>query len=163
MSEFTITPALPPDVPEIAALFRRVRLRDLAFLPVLHTPEEDLGFFTDVVFRECTVLKAVAAQDAAGETGGLLGFIAVKPGWVEHLYVDGPAQGRGIGAALLGRALRGRALNDAGLGAEIRLWTFQKNLRARRFYAAHGFIEERLTDGSGNEEREPDVLMLRRR
>ncbi len=40
----------------------------------------------------------------------------------------------------------------------FRLWVFQKNEGARRFYERHGFRLVELTDGSRNEEREPDAL-----
>jgi GNAT superfamily N-acetyltransferase len=40
----------------------------------------------------------------------------------------------------------------------LRLWTFQKNEGARRFYERHGFDVVEMTDGAGNEEHEPDVL-----
>ena len=43
----------------------------------------------------------------------------------------------------------------AGLG----LWTFQVNSAAVRFYRRHGFRETLRTDGSHNEEQEPDVRM----
>jgi hypothetical protein len=43
--------------------------------------------------------------------------------------------------------------------AGLELWVFQRNDAAREFYARHGFIELRRTDGSGNEEREPDVRL----
>jgi hypothetical protein len=36
---------------------------------------------------------------------------------------------------------------------------FERNSGARAFYARHGFTEVTRTDGSGNEEREPDVLL----
>ena len=42
--------------------------------------------------------------------------------------------------------------------AELQLWTFQRNRSARRFYEKHRFQAMRETDGTGNEEREPDVL-----
>jgi hypothetical protein len=38
----------------------------------------------------------------------------------------------------------------------LKLWTFQSNLDARRFYEAHGFIATAMTTGN-NEERAPDV------
>ena len=40
----------------------------------------------------------------------------------------------------------------------IRLYTFQANLGARRFYERHGFSAIEFTDGEGNRERCPDVL-----
>jgi len=44
------------------------------------------------------------------------------------------------------------------LGSVIRLYTFQKNVKSRRFYERHGFQAILLSDGSTNEERCPDVL-----
>ena len=41
----------------------------------------------------------------------------------------------------------------------LRLWVFQKNTAALAFYRARGFREVERTDGSRNEEREPDVLL----
>ncbi len=40
----------------------------------------------------------------------------------------------------------------------IRLYTFQANLGARRFYSRHGFVAIEFGDGRANEERCPDVL-----
>jgi hypothetical protein len=40
----------------------------------------------------------------------------------------------------------------------MRLWVFQKNIGARRFYEHHSFRLEKMTDGSRNMEREPDAL-----
>jgi len=37
--------------------------------------------------------------------------------------------------------------------AELSLWTFQQNLRARRFYERHGFVVVTETDGADNEEK----------
>ncbi len=45
----------------------------------------------------------------------------------------------------------------------MQLWTFQRNARARRFYEARGFVPVEATDGSRNEEKEPDVRYLWRR
>ena len=59
--------------------------------------------------------------------------------------------GRGIGSALLAVAKRERPQG-------LRLWAFQTNTGARRFYERHGFVEVRRTDGRDNEERAPDVL-----
>jgi len=42
-------------------------------------------------------------------------------------------------------------------GREYRLWTFQKNARARKFYESRGWVLTELTDGLGNEEKEPEV------
>ena len=126
----------------IAALFRR-SFGGLTFLPTLHTPEEDRAHFGRLV-REQEVW-------VAEEDGTVVGFAVLGPELLDHLYVDPPEQGRGIGSALLGRA---KELRPDG----FRLWTFQRNEGARRFYERHGLRAVEFTDGAHNEEREPDVL-----
>jgi GNAT superfamily N-acetyltransferase len=84
--------------------------------------------------------------------GVIVAFSAVKGGWLDHLYVIPAQQGEGIGATLLERAM---TENPAGL----RLWAFAANYRALAFYARAGFVEVLRTDGSANEERQPDVQM----
>ena len=83
------------------------------------------------------------------------GYCAFRDGWVEHLYVDPAAQGRGLGSALLNQAMVGQS--------HLKLWAFQKNTLAIRFYSRRGFRLVELTDGSGNVEREPDALYEWRR
>jgi hypothetical protein len=39
----------------------------------------------------------------------------------------------------------------------FQFWVFQQNERARGFYEAHGAVAVECTDGSGNEEKTPDV------
>ncbi len=39
------------------------------------------------------------------------------------------------------------------------LWVFEVNTPARAFYARHGLVEVERTDGSANEEQEPDIRM----
>jgi GNAT superfamily N-acetyltransferase len=60
------------------------------------------------------------------------------------------AQGRGVGTELLNVA--------KGACGRLELWTFQRNARARRFYAARGFALVEQTDGARNEERESPTL-----
>ena len=71
--------------------------------------------------------------------------------WIDQLYVDPEYCGRGVGSQLLTAAL-------SSLSRPIRLYTFQQNGGARRFYERQGFLPIQLGDGSGNEERCPDVL-----
>src|SRR4029077_6302840 len=130
------------DVEAVARLFREVRLACLPYLPDLHTPEEDAWFFRNRVFAECKVLLAEETID---------GFIAFRAGRVDRLYVRPQCQRGGIGTALLARAMQE--------GSPLRLWVFQRNTAAIAFYLARGLREIERTDGSGNEEREPDILM----
>ncbi len=54
-----------------------------------------------------------------------------------------------MGSALLGEAKR--------VNEKLELWVFQKNTEARKFYESQGFKLTEETDGSLNEEREPDA------
>jgi hypothetical protein len=42
----------------------------------------------------------------------------------------------------------------------LHLWTFQRNMHARRFYGVRGFLLVEETDGARNDEKEPDALYL---
>jgi putative acetyltransferase len=138
---------VPTDLAAIAPLFRRVQEATRPIRPDLHTPEEDLAFLGNVI-RNDTVW--VAETD-----GAIAGFIGYRNGFVEHLYVDLGRQGRGIGTALLRKAMDDEAM--------LRLWVFQENVAARRFYERHGFRLLRETGGRDNEEKEPDALLEWRR
>lgn len=74
---------------------------------------------------------------------------------MDHLYIHPDHQGRGLGRTLLKVAQESEF--------EIRLWTFQCNARAHRFYERNGFTRELETDGANNEERQPDVLYFWRK
>jgi ribosomal protein S18 acetylase RimI-like enzyme len=41
----------------------------------------------------------------------------------------------------------------------LQLWTFASNVDAQRFYERHGFVVVEATDGSGNEEKQPDLRL----
>jgi GNAT superfamily N-acetyltransferase len=115
----------------------------LPWLAGRHSAEEDRQHFRECVYKACTVWGAF-------ESGDLRGIIAFRKEWIDHLYVLPRAQNLGIGSGLLEIAKASYS--------DLSLWTFQRNERARRFYETHGFIVVRQTDGSGNEEHEPDVL-----
>jgi putative acetyltransferase len=135
--------AVLADAGAVARLHRHVTRVSLPYLPELHTPEEDLWFFSERLFQENEVWVA----EAEGE---IVGYIAFKPGCISHLYIHPDHQGRGLGPELLARALED--------GTARELWTFQQNARARRFYETRGFSLVRLTDGADNEEKTPDAL-----
>lgn len=71
--------------------------------------------------------------------------------WIDQLYVAPGYVGRGIGAGCVRCAL-------GALAPPVRLYTFQANTAARRCYERHGFRPVAFGDGSGNEERCPDLL-----
>ena len=136
--------AIRDDMSAVAVLHRLTMTASLPYLPDLHTPAEDLAFFRDVLFDRGEVWVAENAD------GDIVGYAAVSPGWLDHLYVHPDHHGRGVGHALLEQARSNVS--------DLQLWAFQRNAVARAFYEAHGFTLLRLTDGAGNEEREPDVL-----
>lgn len=141
-TSFTVRKLEVKESDAVAQVLRASFDERLPWLSGLHTPEEDRNFVRAHLFLQCEIW--------GGFDPDLIGFIAFAPGWVEQLYVLPGHQGRGVGGALLAPA---KAAN-----AELRLWTFQRNASARRFYERHSFIAIEETDGSANEEREPDVL-----
>ena len=118
----------------------------MPWLPDLHTPAEDLAFFTRMI------PDSVGWVAADVEDGTVVGFALTRDGWLDHLYVDPEHRGTGAGSALLQAAI-------LEAGPDIRLWVFQRNHQARAFYLTRGFVEIESTDGADNEEHEPDVLM----
>jgi putative acetyltransferase len=126
-----------------AAVIHRVAFDErLPWLAGLHTPDDDRWFFRERVFVACEVWGAI---DKA-----VIGFIAFREGWVDQLYVLPQWQRQGGGQALLRIA--------KAASPSLQLWTFQRNTAARRFYERQGFVAVQQTDGSRNEEREPDML-----
>jgi ribosomal protein S18 acetylase RimI-like enzyme len=131
------------DMDRAAAVHRASFDHALPTLTGLHTPEEDRWYFRERVFAACELWGWFDNQD-------LVGIIAFREGWIDQLYILPSSQGVGIGTALLAIA--------KSRFPRLSLWTFQRNTRARRFYERHGFMLVRETDGSGNEEKEPDAL-----
>lgn len=87
------------------------------------------------------------------ETRGLVaGYARLNDAWLDDLYVTPSYAGQGIGSALLDLV---RSLRPGGFC----LWVFESNTPARRFYTRRGLVELERTDGSGNEERAPDIKM----
>ena len=68
------------------------------------------------------------------DTSRIVAFMALSPGWIDHLYVQVERQGEGLGTRLLNEAKTSSA-------AGIQLYTFQRNERAQAFYLGHGFVE----------------------
>ena len=120
-----------------------------ATLPGLHNPhtaDEDRAWIRGV-FAKLSVRLAV--------DGGRVVGIASRDGeWLSQLYVAPERTGQGIGQRLLDAMME-----DAAAAAipVFKLWTFQRNAGARRFYERNGFVAVEFTNGRGNEEGEPDV------
>ena len=133
----------------MADVFLAARRHSLPYLRVVRTPDEVRRHFAGEVFENGQIF---VAELKARE---IIGFIAFDREFVHHLYVHPDAQGKGVGRGLLSVALE--------RSERLKLWTFERNERARRFYERNGFRVLTRTDGSGNEEKELDVLMEWRR
>ena len=133
------------DMDAAAGVHRAAFDHALPWLTGLHTPDEDRWFYRERVFKTCTLWGAF-------DRDVITGMIAFRDGWIEQLYVLPEAQGRGAGSELLDIAKRACE--------RLQLWTFQRNLKARRFYEARGFALVEETDGIRNEEEEPDARYL---
>ena len=136
------------DADELAVILRAAMREAMPWLPDLHTPEDDRRFLREIVLPNEEVW-------VVGREGPLVGFAALGSredvDFLQHIYVAPEHQSRGLGTELINRAKERRP-------AGFRLWVFQKNEGARRFYVRHGLHLVELTDGSGNEEKEPDAL-----
>lgn len=135
--------ATADDAPAIALIHSNARRDAMPYLPELHSDDETEAWVRDVVLPVQDVTVATLHDQ-------VVAYIAVDGSTVESLYVRPDVQGRGVGSELLRRVM------DRSSG-ELDLWTFQRNIDARRFYEARDFVAVEYTDGSENEEREPDV------
>jgi len=128
------------DVVAIARLFDRA-LATMTYLPVVHSFEENVAWFG----------ARVSDHEAwVWDDGGVHGYMLLGEAELVHIYLDAASTGRGIGTELLDLA-------KTRLPGGFTLWTFQQNEGARRFYERHGLHAIEFGDGSGNEERVPDV------
>jgi GNAT superfamily N-acetyltransferase len=131
------------DMDTAAQVLRTSFDQALPWLAGLHTPKEDQWFFRERLFTTCEVWGAF-------DNAVMIGILGFREGWIDQLYVLPNAQGRRVGTELL------QVAQDSF--DRLQLWTFQRNVLARRFYEARGFALVQETDGARNEEKEPDAL-----
>jgi GNAT superfamily N-acetyltransferase len=90
-----IRKADPGEAGSLAALWLRSRMASVPSIPpTVHTDEEVDRWFEEVVLPTCEVWVA----DISGEPTALM---VLDHEWIDQLYVDPAATGRGIGGALL--------------------------------------------------------------
>ncbi len=114
-------------------------------MPWLLSPHDEAS--TRCWMEHVVLAKQRVRVVAAGNR--LWGFAAVDGAWLEQLYVDPDRQRVGIGRLLLDD---GKQARPAGLSLHV----FTRNVVARRFYEAAGFMLIEQSDGRRNEEQEPD-------
>jgi GNAT superfamily N-acetyltransferase len=134
-----------PDLDEahaIAGVWLRSRAASVPAIPKpVHTDDEVRSYFDAIV----------ATKDVwvINQRGVIAALLVLDGEWIDQLYVDPDHFGKGHGSSLNAVAKRQRP-------AGLKLWTFEANDRARRFYERHGFVATGGTDGE-NEEGAPDV------
>lgn len=142
---FTLRPATEADAEAAAAVWLRSYDAALPEVRRAHSDDEVRDWFRYVLVPGGHTWVA-----EAGPTGVLAGVLVLDEAGIDQLYLDPDQRGRGLGDLFVAKA---KELRPDG----IELWTFQVNTPAHRFYERHGFTEAERTDGSRNEEREPDV------
>lgn len=143
MAVVELRAARPDDSDAIAEVYL-ASFRATYDFSLAHSDDEVRRWITDVLLptREVWV--------AAAPLSGVVAVMALTTDMVDQLYVAPGWTGRGIGGRLIALA---KARRPGGLD----LYTFQVNSGARRFYERHGFDMSEHSDGSGNEEHQPDV------
>jgi chorismate mutase/GNAT superfamily N-acetyltransferase len=145
-TEVLIRPAGLEDAPAMADVHVDCRNANVGSMPpMVHSREETHAWMAGR-------LAADSEGWVAERDGRIVGYLVITGDWVDDLFLAPGETGQGIGGALLDLA---KAQRPEGLC----LWVFESNQGARRFYRRHGFVELESTDGSGNEERAPDVRL----
>ena len=136
------------DAEDVVRVLRASRLCFMPYAPPVHSEAHDLDWVRGSLIPSGGVTVAIVDDK-------LIGVLAVKridgDNWIDQLYIQPEYCGRGVGSQLMKVAL-------LSLGRPIRLYTFQQNHGARRFYERYGFLPIVWGDGSENEEGCPDVL-----
>jgi len=143
-----IRPAHPHDAGPIAEVYLASRQAFLPYAPLAHSSSEVRRWVSETLM----VTRTVWVDEDQGRITGFAAWTQREGlGWIDQIYVVPGGTSKGVGARLLAQAL-------ADLRHPVRLYTFQANEGARRFYERHGFRAIAFGDGSQNEERCPDIL-----
>lgn len=142
-SDLTLRPAVREDLGAIVAV--HVASRAAAAMPPGVHPEHEVRAW----LTERLALDEVWVAELGGAVAAYTRFTRT---WLDDLYVAPDRSGQGLGSALLDLV---KAQRPDGFC----LWVFEMNEPARGFYAHHDLVELERTDGSGNEEKQPDIRM----
>ena len=143
---FDIRPATARDATSIADVWLASWRATFEFEPA-HPDEDVRRWVRDELLLEAEIWVAVDP----GDGDRVIALLGLSDTMVEQLYVHPDWIGRGVGHELLELAKRRRPHG-------LELYCFAANDRARRFYERNGFEAVAFGDGSGNMERQPDVL-----
>ena len=144
--EILLRPATSADAPAMADLHVDCREANVGSMPpMVHTRETTHRWMTGR-------LEGASTGWVAERDDSLVGYLVLTHDWLDDLFLAPGETGHGVGGALLDVA---KAERPGG----FLLWVFESNHGARRFYERHDLVALETTDGSGNEERSPDVRM----
>jgi ribosomal protein S18 acetylase RimI-like enzyme len=148
MNRFLVRAANSNDANAVTNVLMESRREFLPYAPTPYSCEETLAWVENyllptervtVAVIHCKIVAVLAVSENDDEA------------WVDQLYVLPGYQNQNIGSSLLDIA-------HESLKRPIRLFTFQQNIGARRFYERHGYKAKAFSDGQGNDEKCPDVL-----
>ncbi len=135
-----LRPAIAEDLPAVVAVFLacwRGSYRGLLPDDVLdRMTDEDAEHLWGEAFADRGASVLVAEDE--GRVVGVTRWTAADA-TVQSLYVDPAHQGSGTGGALLDSAVAALAASGA---QQARLWVFDANTAAQRFYRRHGWRPE---------------------
>jgi ribosomal protein S18 acetylase RimI-like enzyme len=142
--QILIRRARSADAEEVATVYIASQRGAADHIPIIHTDPE---------IRAWVINHMVPERETwvADDRGRIVAVMVLDGEMVDQMYVAPAEQRRGVGDAMLSHAKKLRP-------ARLRLYTFQSNAPARRFYEARGFVAIAFNDGERNEERAPDVL-----
>ncbi len=151
MKSATLRAAVPTDADDVAAVLLASRKTLLPFAPLAPTDDEVRAWVREVLLPSEAVTVAIVDDRIIGVLS-----VAQQQGasWITQLYLLPSHVAQGIGSGLLAHVISTATL-------PIRVYTFQQNAGARRFYERNGFRPIEFTDGRSNEEQCPDVLYER--
>lgn len=148
MTSLIFRAATQCDTKGVVKVYLSSRKAFVPFAAIAHSEEAVYKWICDTLIPGSQV--TVVERD-----NKIVGMMALSTtegtGWIDQLYLHPDVVGQKIGTKLIERA-------KAELGSPIRLYTFQENQGAIRFYERHGFKAIQYRDGSENEENCPDIL-----
>jgi GNAT superfamily N-acetyltransferase len=151
LADVVVREALPDEWAVLADLYSDARRAAVPQMPpAIHTDEEHRDYYRRHVFEGDG--HTVWVAEGGGE---VLGFAVCTATFLDGIYIRADLKGHGVGSLLLD-------VVDATHPDGYELWVFESNVGARRLYERRGLVEVERTDGSGNEEKAPDVRMARR-
>lgn len=140
--------ATAKDADRVADILIGARATFMPYAPSAHSEPE----VREWIASQLLPAGGVIVVEEAGQVAGAMATAAEEGfSWITQMWIDPARVGKGLGSLLLMHAMQ-------TLARPVRLYTFQQNAGARRFYERHGFTAIEFTDGENNEEKCPDVL-----